>query len=172
LIRLEAQRPGPPPDGPPGDFRGLRAIENTWAAMAFDLNADTATIEKARPHFQKAWSERQQVMREAGGDLSRVSAGMARIAAELNENLKSVLPAEQVQRLSLAEADRLPPPANGPRPGFGPSAPARRPAQPTERRSLPKSNSERRVLAVVDEMGAKGGIRMGVPTRMASYSGF
>jgi transcription termination factor NusB len=104
-----------PPRGPAA-FRMIQAVENTWAAIAFEVKVDNATLEKARPHFQKAWDERKKLMRDSAGDFRTLVEGMRKIKARLDEKLKTVLTEEQMKRLAEWEkSQQRRPPMGGPR---------------------------------------------------------
>jgi hypothetical protein len=91
------QRPG-------GGMRAMQAVETTWAAIAFEVKVDTATLEKARPHFQKAWDDRKKLQKDSAGDFQAISSGMTKIKADLDEKLKTVLTEEQMKKLAEWEA--------------------------------------------------------------------
>ena len=86
----------------PGGMRATQAqaVENTWAAIAFELKVDHETLEKARPHLQKAWDDRKKVMKDSSGDFRAISDGMTKIKADLDEKLKTVLTEEQIKKLA------------------------------------------------------------------------
>jgi hypothetical protein len=96
----QAQRPQRQPGQQPRGFRSMQAVENTWAATAFELKVDSETLEKARPHFQKAWDARKQLMKDSAGDFREIADGMTKIKADLDENLKTVLTEEQMKKLA------------------------------------------------------------------------
>ena len=119
----QAQRP----QGVPGGFGGGRApaaramqtVENTWAAIAFEVKVDSATLEKTRPHLQKAWDERKKLMKDSADDMQKIAEGMVKINAELDEKLKTVLTEEQVKKLAEWEESQQQAGMDGPRGGRG-----------------------------------------------------
>jgi len=80
--------------------RRQQDMESTWAAIAFELRFDYATLEKARPHFQKAWEERKKLMEAAEGDFTAISDGTKKIMSDLNEKLRTVLTEEKNKELA------------------------------------------------------------------------
>jgi hypothetical protein len=123
----QAQRP----QGGPGGFGGMRApaaramqtVENTWAAIAFEVKVDSATLEKTRPPLQKAWDERKKLITDSADDMQKIAEGMVKINAELDEKLKTVLTEEQMKKLSEWEDSQqqagMGGPMGGPRGGGG-----------------------------------------------------
>ncbi|MBM3236329.1 hypothetical protein FJZ31_08530 [Candidatus Poribacteria bacterium] len=102
---IQAQQPPRQPgqQRPGGSMRAMQVVESTWAAIAFEVKVDAATLEKARPHFQKAWDDRKQLQKDSAGDFQAIADGMTKIKAELDEKLKTVLTKEQLEKLAAWE---------------------------------------------------------------------
>ncbi|HIE30495.1 TPA: lamin tail domain-containing protein [Candidatus Poribacteria bacterium] len=83
----------------PSGFGVIQAVENAWAAIAFEVKVDNATLEKARPYFQKAWDERKKLIKDSAGDFRAIADGMTKVKADLYEKLKTVLTKEQMRKL-------------------------------------------------------------------------
>ena len=122
----QAQQPQRQPgqQRPGGGMRATQAVENTWAAIAFEIKVDTATLEKARPNFQKAWDDRKKLMKDSAGDFQAIADGMTKIKADLDANLKTVLTKEQMEKLAEWEKSQQQmrmggPMGGGPRGGGG-----------------------------------------------------
>ena len=100
----QAQRPQRQPGGFGGGrapaARAMQTVENTWAAIAFEVKVDSATLEKTRPHLQKAWDERKKLIKDSADDMQKIAEGMVKINAELDEKLKTVLTEEQMKKLA------------------------------------------------------------------------
>ncbi|MCD6506926.1 hypothetical protein J7M22_09925 [Candidatus Poribacteria bacterium] len=87
------------PPRPPGAFRMMQAIENTWAAIAFEVKVDNKTLEKIRPLFQKAWDDRKKLIRESAGNFDAMMDGMAKIKKDLDKKLRKALTKEEMRKL-------------------------------------------------------------------------
>ena len=90
----------------PGGFRVIQAVESTWAAIAFEVKVDNATLEKARPYLQKAWDERKKLIEDSAGNFQVIADGMTKIKADLDEKLKTALTEEQMKKLAEWEESR------------------------------------------------------------------
>lgn len=84
----------------PGGMRAMQVVESTWAVIAFEVKIDNATLEKARPHLQKAWDDRKKLQKDSAGDFQAIADGMTKIKADLDANLKTVLTKEQMEKLA------------------------------------------------------------------------
>jgi len=159
---LEAQRPQGGPGGPPGAFPAMQRIEGDWAALAFELKVDVITLERARPHFQAAWDERERLRRESASDPAVLSAEMNKVNDRLDEKLKGILSEDQLKR--LAERRRLQP--------RGPGQPPGGLRQPPGSRGAPTSRpaGSRELPAQPDLLGAIPGARP--PASAARESGY
>jgi hypothetical protein len=95
----QAQRDQQRPGGM-GGMRATQAVQNTWAAIAFELKVDNETLEKVRPHLQEAWDARKKVMKDSAGDFRAMGDSMTKIKADMDAKLKTVLTDEQMKKLA------------------------------------------------------------------------
>jgi transcription termination factor NusB len=96
----QAQRQQQPPAQRPGGARALQIVRQTWAGIAFEVKVDNATLEKARPHLQKAWDDQKKLIKDSADDFQAIADGMTKIKADLDEKLKTVLTEEQMKQLA------------------------------------------------------------------------
>ncbi|MBC8236019.1 hypothetical protein H8E77_41260 [bacterium] len=101
ITQAQRQRqPGGQRQGGMGGMRAMQAVEQTWAGIAFEVKVDSETLEKARPHLQKAWDDRKQLMKDSAGDFRAIADGMIKIKADLDGKLKTILTDEQIKKLA------------------------------------------------------------------------
>jgi len=81
-------------------FRVIQAVENTWAALAFEVKVDDETLKKIRPAFQKAWDKRKKLIKNSAGDFRAIVEGMTKTKADIDKKLKEVLTEEQMKKLA------------------------------------------------------------------------
>lgn len=104
------------PPRSPGAFRVMQAIENTWAALAFEVKVSDETLKKARPLFQKAWDARKKLMRESAGNFDAMIDGMTKIKSDLDTGLKKILTEKEMKKLiEWEKSQQRQPPMGGPR---------------------------------------------------------
>ena len=101
ITQAQRQRqPGGQRQGGMGGMRAMQAVEQTWAGIAFEVKVDSETLEKARPHLQKAWDDRKQLTKDSAGDFRAIADGMTKIKADLDGKLKTILTDEQMKKLA------------------------------------------------------------------------
>jgi len=113
---FQLTRAQPPPSRTPGAFRVMQTVENTWAAIAFEVKVSDETQKKARPLFQKAWDDRKKLMRESAGNFNAMMEGMRKIKNDLDAGLKKILSDDEMKKLTQWErSQRRRPPMGAPR---------------------------------------------------------
>jgi hypothetical protein len=97
----------------------MQAVQQTWAAVAFEVKVDNETLEKARPLLQKSWDDRKELIKNSSGDFQAIADGMTKIKADLDEKLKTVLTDEQMKKLAEWEEAQQQTRMGGPMGGGG-----------------------------------------------------
>ena len=114
----QAQRQGRQPGGAAGRPAGgqlmMRTLplEASWAQVSFELGVADEALPRARKAYQEAWAGRKVMMKkldEASGDrevMRAVRTDGDKLKSDLDEKLKDILTAEQLEKLANWEKER------------------------------------------------------------------
>jgi Spy/CpxP family protein refolding chaperone len=114
---LLAQRPGGGPGGGaggPGGFGGFRGmmggagIQDSWAYVSFELSITDDQLSKARKVYQGSWENMNKLREEArsSGSFEGLREKFEKLNSDLKANLKTVLTADQLKKLTDWETAR------------------------------------------------------------------
>lgn len=91
-----------------GGMRSMGYVEQSWAALCFEINISQAQITKLKPSYQWAWKTRNAAMKSAmeKRDFQSLSSTMTSVKSSLDTKIKSVLTKQQLTQWNKWQAEQ------------------------------------------------------------------
>ena len=87
---------------------GGMGVQDSWAQVSFELGISDDQLGKARKVYQGSWDNMKKIRDEArsSGGFEGMREKLEKLNSDLKANLKNVLTADQLKKLSEWEAER------------------------------------------------------------------
>ncbi|MEN6304202.1 MAG: hypothetical protein ABFD96_15830 [Armatimonadia bacterium] len=91
-----------------GGMRSMGFVEQSWAALCFEVNISQAQITKLKPSYQWAWKTRNAAMKSAmaNRDFESLGKTMTSVRSSLETKIKSVLTKQQLAQWNKWQAEQ------------------------------------------------------------------
>ncbi|MEN6545921.1 MAG: hypothetical protein ABFE07_07770 [Armatimonadia bacterium] len=91
-----------------GGMRSMGFVEQSWAALCFEVNISQAQITKLKPSYQWAWKTRNAAMKSAMAkrDFESLGKTMTSVRSSLETKIKSVLTKQQLAQWNKWQAEQ------------------------------------------------------------------
>lgn len=89
-------------------MRSMGFVEQSWAALCFEINISQTQITKLKPSYQWAWKTRNAAMKSAmaNRDFEALGKTMTSVKSSLETKIKSVLTQQQLAQWNKWQAEQ------------------------------------------------------------------